>query len=137
MPTYETAPKTLGNGEQRDLRVDSTGALVTAGGSSASQPTYERSVGSDNMATAQVATSVSPAISTLLVAARAGRRSVMLTNITGTQPVFLKAVSDITGATTGFYVAGVAGATITIPYSGALYGTSPTAAQTLGVMEIY
>lgn len=138
MPTFNSSPATLTDGQQRDLRVDSTGALVTSGaGATAATPSYERSVGSDTLATAQPVTSISPATSLLVVAARAGRRSVMVTNITGTQPVFLKGVADATGATTGFYLAGVAGASITIPYSGALYGTSPTAAQTLAVMEVY
>lgn len=138
MPTFNSSPATLTDGQQRDLRVDSTGALVTSGaGATAATPSYERSVGSDTLATAQPVTSISPATSLLVVAARAGRRSVMVTNITGTQPVFLKGIADITGATTGFYLAAVAGASITIPYSGALYGTSPTAAQTLAVMEVY
>lgn len=137
--SYASGGRTLADGQSADLSLDSTGALRMSStqGSTAATATYERSVGSDSVATSQPATSVSPAASLLVVAARSGRRSVTVTNITGTQPVFLKGAADITGATTGFYLAAVAGASITIPYSGALYGTSPTAAQTLAVMEVY
>lgn len=124
--------------------VDANGRVIGSGADAAgnaqgtvANPTYERAVGSPTIVTAQVVTSISPATSLLVVAARAGRRAVMIANITGTQPVFLKSAADATGATTGFYVAGVAGATITVPYAGALYATSPTAAQTLSVMEVY
>lgn len=116
------------------------GNTVDASGNplgSSANPTYERAQGSPTVSTSQPATSVSPATSLLVVAARSGRRSVTITNITGTQPVYLKGTASIDGTTTGFYLAAVAGASITIPYSGALYGTSPTAAQTLAVMEVY
>lgn len=138
MATYYSSPKTLANGEQQDLRVDSTGALVTSGaGATAASPSYERSVGSDNLATSQAATSISPATSLLLVAARAGRRSVTITNITGTQPIFIKTTASIDGATTGFFLAAAVGASITLAYTGALYGTSPTAAQSVAIAETY
>lgn len=128
--------KLVDPGTGLEYRADGADASGNPLGSSAN-PTYERAQGSPTIATAQPATSVSPLTSLLVVAARSGRRSVTVTNITGTQPVFLKGAADITGATTGFYLAAVAGASITIPYSGALYGTSPTAAQTLAVMEVY
>ena len=104
-------------------------------GSSASSPSFEKSVGSDNLATSQAPSSVSPAAALQVVAARAGRRSVTFTNITGTQPVYL-GPSGVTVAT-GFFLAGTAGATATISTSAAIFATSPTAAQTLGVLETY
>lgn len=116
------------------------GNTVDASGNplgSSANPAYERSQGSPTIATSQPVTSISPATSLLIVAARTGRRSVMITNITGTQPIYLRGSATTDGATTGFYLAAVAGASVTIPYSGALYGTSPTAAQTLAVMEVY
>lgn len=125
----------IGNSASDPIFVSSV-TTPSASGTSAN-PTYERSVGSDNLATNQVATSVSPAASLLIVAARAGRRSVTITNITGTQPVYIKSTSTTDGATTGFYLAAAVGASVTIAYTGALYGTSPTAAQTLAVMETY
>lgn len=108
-----------------------------AAGSSASSPSFEQSIGSGSFATTQAPSSVSPANALLIVAARAGRRSVTLTNITGTQPVFFVNAANATGATTGFFIAGTAGASVTIPTSAAVYATSPTAAQTIAVVETY
>lgn len=99
--------------------------------------TYVVSKGTPTIATGQVASSISPATSIQVVAARAGRQSVVISNITGTQPVYFTATAVATGATTGFFLAGVAGASITIPTSAAIFATSPTAAQTLSFMENY
>lgn len=90
-----------------------------------------------SISTGQAASSVSPAAATLIVAARAGRQSVTISNITGTQPVYLVASAGTTGATTGFFLAGTAGATVTLPTSAAIYATSPTAAQTVSVLETF
>jgi hypothetical protein len=117
------------------MRVDSTGAELPGGTSSA--PTVTQRQGAGTVATSQAATSVSPATSTSLVAARAGRQSVTLTNITGTQPIYITAAAGTTGATIGFPLAGVAGASVTIETTAALFGTSPTAAQTVGVLETF
>lgn len=111
--------------------------LVGGAGSSATSPSYEQSVGSANFSTAQAATSISPATAVQLVAARAGRRAVTITNITGTQPVYLLTTARTDGATTGFFLAGTAGASVTIATSAAIFGTSPTAAQTVSVVETY
>jgi len=89
------------------------------------------------MATGQAASSVSPAAATLIVAARAGRQSVVISNITGTQPVYIVSSASTTGATTGFFIAGTAGASVTIATAAAIYATSPTAAQTLSYLENY
>lgn len=110
---------------------------ISAPSGTVADPTYERSVGSTNFATAQAATSISPAAATSLVAARAIRRSVTITNITGTQPVYLLTTAAITGVTTGHFIPGTAGASITIPTTAAIFGTSPTAAQTVSVLETY
>lgn len=56
-----------------------------------------------------------------LVAARTGRRTVTVEN-TGTTPVYLGG-SGVT-STTGFLLPGVAGASLTISFSGALYAVS-------------
>lgn len=115
--------------------VDSTGVAV--GGGSSATPGFSQSVGSSNLAMGQAATSVSPTTSAQIVAARAGRQSVTITNNTGTQDVFLTAASVITGATTGFMLAGIKGASVTLPTSAAVFATSPTAAQTLSYVENY
>lgn len=117
--------------------VDNNGVVIGTAGGSASSPSFSRSVGSATFATTQAATSISPAAATLLVAARAGRQSVMITNITGTQPIYLVATAATTGVTTGFFLAGAAGATVTLSTAAAVYGTSPTAAQTVSILENY
>lgn len=114
-----------------------TSASASSAGSTAAAPSYARSVGSASIATSQAATSISPAAATLLVAARAGRQSVVISNITGTQPVFIVATAATTGATTGFFIAGTAGASVTVSTSAAIYGTSPTAAQTVSILETF
>lgn len=91
--------------------------------------------GTSNVATSQAASSVSPAAATQIVAARSGRASVTITNITGTQPTYL-GPSGVTTAT-GLFLAGAAGASVTISTAAAIFGTSPTAAQTLSVLESY
>jgi hypothetical protein len=96
---------------------------------------YRVGAGSGSIATSQAASSISPAAATLIVAARTGRQSVTITNITGTQAVYIGNSGVL--VSTGVYLPASAGASITIPTAAALYATSPTAAQTLGVLETY
>lgn len=115
--------------------IDNNGAIIGTQGSTISSPEFNRNVGSPTIATNQAASSLSPAGATQIVAARSGRQSVIITNITGTQPVYLGA----TGVTvsTGLFLAGSVGASVTIATSAAIFATSPTAAQTLSYLENY
>lgn len=113
------------------------GGSASADGSSSTTPLFTAAAGSPSFATAQAATSVSPAAAIQLVAARAGRRSVTITNITGTQPVYILTTNAITGVTTGDYIPSTAGSSKTIPTVAAVFGTSPTAAQTVSVLETF
>ncbi len=113
------------------------GGAAGADGSSATAPLNTTARGAANFATTQAASSVSPAAATLIVAARSGRHSVVLSNITGTQPVYFVTSNVTTGTTTGFFLAGTAGASVTISTAAAIYATSPTAAQTISVLETY
>lgn len=106
-----------------------------AGAGTAANPLMTSTPGSANVATSQAASSISPAAGTLLVAARANRRSVTITNITGAQPIYVGG-SGVTVAT-GDFIPGTAGSSKTYPTTAALYGTSPTAAQTVSVVETY
>ncbi|RYG87238.1 MAG: hypothetical protein EON59_08035 [Alphaproteobacteria bacterium] len=117
--------------------VDKNGNALGTTGDTATAPSFHRSVGGSTINTGQATSSVSPANATLIVAARAGRQSVVLSNITGTQPVFFIATAGATGATTGFFLAGTVGASITIATAAAIYATSPTAAQTVSFLENY
>lgn len=106
-------------------------------GVTAALPSYERSVGSDNFGTSQATTSISPAAAVQLIGARAGRRSVTITNVTGTQPVYILTTNAATGLTTGDFIPGTVGASKTIPTTAAVFGTSPTAGQVVSVVETY
>jgi hypothetical protein len=105
-------------------------------GGSAATPSYERSVGSDNMATGQNPSAVSSGAGLLIVGARSGRRSVTITNVTGSQAVYIGGAGVTTG--NGFFLAGTVGAAITLAFTGSLFATSPGAtAQTLAFVETY
>lgn len=133
----------IGNSATDPLYVTQTSATTDANGNpitpqgSVTNPTYERAVGSPSFDTTQAPSSVSPANALQVVAARSGRRSVTFTNITGTQPVYFVTSAVATGVTTGFFLAGTAGATVTIATTAAVFATSPTAPQTLGVLETF
>jgi hypothetical protein len=116
-------------------QVDASGVAVPPG--TVASPQFHRAIGGTTLATNQALSSVSPAAALLIIAARAGRQSVTISNITGTQPVFLVASAVTTGATTGFFIAGTVGASVTISTAAAIYATSPTAAQTLSFIENY
>lgn len=115
--------------------VGAGGAVPPAG--SVGDPSYTREVGSASIATGQVNSSISPATAAQVVAARAGRRAVTITNITGAQPVYITATAATTGVTSGHFIAASAGASITIPTASAVFATSPTAAQTLSFVETF
>lgn len=114
-----------------------TGSATTSPGGAAANPSFTRIVGSASIATGQAASSISPAAATQIVAARAGRQSVVITNVTGAQPVYLVASNVTTGATTGLFLAAAVGASVTIQTAAAVFATSPTAAQTLSFMETF
>lgn len=128
--TYQVSTNSIA---QPVVIVDSAGAQQSAG--NVNDPMFTRTVGSPTLAHNQVADSISPAAATLIVAARAGRHSVTLVNITGTQPVFFGNVG-VTVAN-GQYLGAVAGASVSLLTSAAIYATSPTAAQTIGFIELY
>jgi hypothetical protein len=62
---------------------------------------------------------------------------VVISNVTGTQPVYFITSAGTTGATTGFFLAGTAGATVTISTTAAIFATSPTAGQVISYWENY
>jgi hypothetical protein len=70
----------------------------------------------------------------LIVAARTGRRGVLVVNH-GTIDVFLGAASVTTSS--GVKLKGSDGASIYIPISGALYGITVSSTQTVSYMEIF
>src|SRR3990167_10329349 len=71
---------------------------------------------------------------TLLAPANPRRRSVKITNITGTQLIYLGFDSGVL-TTNGDYLHSVAGSNTTIFANNAIFGIAVTAAQTVSVLE--
>lgn len=115
----------------------STTAIVDTAGNPVVSPTTNadgsrsvREVGAPSFATNQVAVGTS---STLVVAARAGRRSVTLTSTSAV--VFYVGNSGVT-ASTGQYVAAAAGASITVATTATVYAVGASAV-TLSYLETF
>lgn len=111
---------------------------VVAGGTTppsgtVADPTFQKAVGSASIATAQIAAPTGT--SAQIVAARAGRTAVTITNITGAQQVYVGA-SGVTAAT-GQLLPATVGASVTIPTQAAIFGISLTAAQTVSILETF
>lgn len=123
-------PVTSSGGGSQDVNISGIGTVAPITSVPGAIATAD--IGTDNLATAQVSITTS---STLAVAARTNRRSVTITNITGTQPIYCSSGSAST--TGGLYVAGVAGASVTLAYSGTVNCIADTAAQTISVAEVY
>lgn len=83
-----------------------------------------------NIATAQVPVTTS---ATLVAAARAGRTSVTITSTSAV--IFYVGATGVT-ASTGHYVAGVAGASVTISTQAAIYAVGASN-LTVSVLEVY
>lgn len=94
--------------------------------------TYAVAKGSGGIATSQVSVGVA---ATQIVAARAGRGAVTITNVTGAQQIFI-GVAGVT-ATTGTLLPAAVGASLTIPTNAAIFGIALTAAQTVSVLEVF
>jgi hypothetical protein len=74
-------------------------------------------------------------MATQIVAARSGRQSLTVIN-TGSTAFYIGASSSVTAATGVLIPAGV-GVSITLAYSGALYGVTASGTATLSVYELY
>jgi hypothetical protein len=77
---------------------------------------------------------VSEATATLIIGANQKRRTVLLTNKTGTQICYFSTDATVS-ATNGGYIAAAAGSSVTLSTTKAVWGLSVTAAQTLAVTE--
>lgn len=107
-------------GQQSALSSDTNNNLLTSSG------------GAPNLATSQVSVATSD---TATVAARALRRSVTITNVTGTQQVYC---SNTTATTAnGQLIPAVIGASWTVSTTAAIRCIAVTGAQTVSISEIY
>lgn len=86
--------------------------------------------GASGIDNTQVSIGTSP---TLVIAARTTRKLLTITTTAANTCAFGKAGVTLS---TGFVLQPVAGATLTLPFSGALYGTC-TAATTVALVEIF
>lgn len=110
--------------------VDASGNAAS-GGTSAS-PTVTQSQGTGSLATSQVSVLTT---ATQIVAARAGRNAITITNITGAQQIFV-GPAGVTAAN-GALIPATVGASATIPTSAAVFGIALTAAQTVSALETF
>lgn len=113
---------TATSGDRQYPTQDTTGAACAA----ATTP-----VGSANFTPAQVSVTTS---ATLIVAARAGRTLVTVENTTTTD-IYIGGASVTTS--TGHLLPGTKGASLTIPYTGALYGIVASGSATVTEAEVY
>lgn len=121
----------------RCVTVTAAGAISTTPTGGGTQTTA--SVGTAALATGQVSVATTVG-GTSIVAARTGvvgtgRKSVCVTNVTGTAPVFI-GNSGLT-TSTGEYLAGVAGASICLDTQAAIFGIVSATAQTVSFTETF
>lgn len=131
---YSVADGTRSKVIAQTMLVDTTGTPITIGGGGTSaSPTVTQSQGSSSFATNQATANTGTA--NQIVAARAGRAAVTITNLTGAQQVFV-GNAGVTVAT-GQLIPATVGASITIPTQAAIFGISATAAQTVTILETF
>lgn len=119
-------PVTSSGGGNTTVDIDQTTPGTTNGVVVNSLP------GTSNFATSQVTIATS---NTSTVSARAGRRSVTITNITGTQPIYCSGTAATTG--NGQFIPGVPGASFTTSTAAAINCIAVSSAQTVSVAEAY
>lgn len=119
---YFATPPTIPDLGYATIRCDSTGALIVSGSMAVG--------GSASMSTSQVTVTAS---ATLIMAARAGRNSATVIN-NSTTPVYIGNAGVTTG--NGVKIAGQDGASLTLPFSGAIYGISGGSAA-ISAVETY
>ena len=78
---------------------------------------------------------VSTSVPTLIVAANPNRRSVLLTNLTGTQLCHITNHSLASATNSRIILAGAVGSNVTVYAKDAIWGLAATAAQTILVWE--
>ena len=71
---------------------------------------------------------------TLIAGANPWRKSIKITNVTGTQLIYL-GFSNAVSATTGDYLHSAAGSNTTLAVQGQIWGIAVTGAQTISLME--
>ena len=123
-----TPPATWTPGANNGLLYDAAGNIVGA----ANPLAVGAAPSAANFAPSQVSVA---ATATLIVAARSGRLTITVTNMS-TTAVYLGGTSGVTTGT-GLLLPGTVGATITLAYSGALYGIVATGTENVNAYELY
>ena len=80
---------------------------------------------------------VSQTTTTLIVPANPARRSVLITQVTGAQLVYLHIDDDVSTTRYGTILTAAVGSSVTFYCKDAIWGLAATAAQTVGVWEEY
>lgn len=144
--TANPMPVTSGGGGTSDININSVGGntvttTVPVSGNVGITGTPAVTVsgtpnvaltGTANFATKQVSVTTS---NTATVAARSGRSSVTITNITGTQPIYCSGTTATTA--NGQYIPAVAGANYTVSTAAAINCIAVSSTQTVSVAEAY
>jgi hypothetical protein len=116
---------------KNDVGGDGVSVPVLGGRQSAAAGTMAVTLSAEDFA---VLDGVEAATSTLVCAARTGRRSVTVEQL-GTTAVYIGA-TGVTSAT-GALLPGVAGSSITLSVTGAIYGIAASGTQAVAVIELF
>lgn len=125
-------PVDIGGNFSSSGNVTSTGAVTASGNVTATGNVTVNNLAGGNIATIQVV--VTNGTATQIVNTRAARKSLTVTN-TGNVAVYLGASGVTTG--TGELLPGTVGASLTISFTGALYGIVGSGNQTVTAIEVY
>lgn len=136
--TVQLNQVTIGDSSRNNVRLcDSTFNFrcqtVTSSGGTATA-----SIGSAALATSQISitSSATQVVAARTGAAGTGRKSVCVTNITGTSPVYLGSTTPIT-TSIGMFVPGSVGASICLDTQSIIYGISGGGTQTVSYSETF
>jgi hypothetical protein len=121
--TFLTTLPTLTTGQQSAHQLDSSGRLIVS-------PSIN--CGAANGATGQVSVA---STATAIVAARATRRSIKITNL-GTNAVYIGFTSGVT-ITTGDMLLGTTGTFVSIPTNQAIWGITASTSVSVSTMEVW
>lgn len=124
---YNSSALTCTSGQACWLQVDVNGNLLTSSSGTPAPP-----VGASNFSTSQVSVATS---STATVAARTARRSVTITNVTGTQQVYCSGTTATTA--NGQLIPAAVGANYTVSTAAAINCIAVSGAQTVSVAETF
>ncbi len=130
---------TIGDSSRNNIRVCDSIFSFRCQTVTSSGGTGTATIGATVFGTSQIAVPTTPGI--LVAAARTGaagtgRKSICVTNITGTSPVYISGTTPVTSSV-GMFIPGTAGAAICLDTQSIVYGISGGGTQTVSYSETY